>query len=1597
MSNINSQATVNLTVNGQQPLRMLQQLKQRALELETAIAKAAASGNKIELRKLRRELTDTKKQMREIETSTMQVERVMLRLDKASPKELQKVLQTLTRQLDYMERGSAAWNAHVAKIQKVKAELAKVSAELRTQESAWTRLNRTLNNWQTSILGITALLTGLVMAGRKAVNSFAEMEEEIANTIKYTGMGRDEVDAMNDSFKNLDTRTGRDKLNELAQEAGRLGKNTREAVQGYVEAADIINVALVDLGEGATQTIAKLTNIFGVEEVLGTKDAMLAVGSTVNVLSQNCTAAKPYLVQFAQRMAGIGAQARMTIPEILAFAATLDANGQKVEMSASAVSRLIMMLFQKPREIAQTVGLDMEEFTETLNKSTNEGLMMFLGKLKEIGETDALAALSPMFKDLGMDGIRMAQVLASLATHLDMVKWEQKEANKAFNEATSATREYNIFNNTAQAGIDKARKHIHELAITLGEKLLPVYRHIMTSGSAMLRFLNIIVDFFIRYKGVLITLAASWAAYTIAVKANNIAFKAHYYWLVITEGAQKALTTATLALKIAFYAVTGQIEKAKAAYTAFHLLTKTTPWGIILAAVTAVGVAIYNLCTRTDELTKKTNEAIKTAKGYNAEVVKEQHELDLLFGRLKGAQKGTKDYEDAKRAIINQYGKYLSGLIDEKGEILNLEAAYNRLTLAVRRSAQERGIAAAREQIDQEYYKSLSSGLTDLQESLEKYGYKTKEAAEIVAQVSSAMAAGKPIPQSVQQKINAVSGGTTWRLFPAGTFPGNSPFMGGYGDKPANIVNRMYGDYETHRKGIASLDAMQDGVSPLRKVESYYLDNTIKDLEKIVKSGKSGKTIVFIEGTSSGEYKEVSVSEAKQLLTQYREEAVMRGAAKTDASGMNLDTQGGSGGAKGSPGGKGGKGGDKKGGSTKTEDKFKAEKDWREYQEALNRIAYATGEKNYEDYTNRMLEIEELFYQKQLEHADLTANERVSIEAQLYEVQKKKKEERTKQTIEAEKKAYAERKAETQQQYLDGLLSTEAYNEQMQRLEMEHLKAVADIYQAQAQKPVSDWEETKRKAAEMMQEGYKGNVDLLNRPVIDAHELTKAGWKGNPDKEGEGIATLYSSQYGIKDATGKTREILVTPILPDGTVLTEKELEAYVFNTLQGAEDALAADDKGLVIAVDVSTDGKAGEDLHLLQEAFYSEKPNLDETAYKDWLAADAAYREKLVQNQQKKQKEAEEAEKQHQQELKKIKDEFFGNNAAENLAAYNEAVANLDLVYQAEIKAAGDNAQEKLRIDEAYEKAKLALKKKYNQIGGDEDLNAMQKWNNSILEWLNSDGGEAVTKSVETLTSGMSSIFSQLSSLVQAEMEIETAAIEKRYDREISMAEGNKFKTKQLEQKKQKEIAKVKDEANRKLFAMQVIQAVAQTATAALNAYSSAAAIPVVGYILAPIAAAMAVAAGAIQIASIKKQQQASQAQGYAEGGFTPKGRADEVAGVVHAGEWVASQKLLASPAARPVIEALDYAQRTNTIGSLRQSDVSRAVTAPTVIAHGRERIVLEESKELRETIARLSERLDEPFVTVNTVTGDKGIKQAQEDYQRLMNNKSPKGKRK
>ncbi len=399
-----------------------------------------------------------------------------------------------------------------------------------------------------------------------------------------------------------------------------------------------------------------------------------------------------------------------------------------------------------------------------------------------------------------------------------------------------------------------------------------------------------------------------------------------------------------------------------------------------------------------------------------------------------------------------------------------------------------------------------------------------------------------------------------------------------------------------------------------------------------------------------------------------------------------------------------------------------------------------------------------------------------------------------------------------------------------------------------------------------------------------------------------------------------------------------------------------------------------------------------------KERLKAEKAYHDTSLRYQQKHLQEA-------RQIQEKMRETYFTKAyTVTDQESYNRDMQNLELVYKQMLKAAGKSTKDRLKVERAFYEAKYQLARKYNIKEAKQMTNAFRNAIDDSIEWLNSDAGKAMTESFGVIVEQMGAIFSGLSDIIQAELDIQTAKIEAKYDAEISAAEGNKSKEVALERQKQAEIGKAKKEANRKMFAMQVLQAIAQTAMSAIAAYSSAAAIPIVGFVMGPIAAAMAVAAGAIQIASIKKQQEASEQVGYAEGGFTKPGGKYEEAGIVHAGEWVASQELLQNPTARAMINTLDYAQRTNTIGSLNADDVSQSITAPQVIAKASQDGQIQQSmaatavglREYASVMRDLTARLNEPFVTVNTVTGDVGIKKAQDEYEQLIRNKTPKSRR-
>lgn len=260
----------------------------------------------------------------------------------------------------------------------------------------------------------------------------------------------------------------------------------------------------------------------------------------------------------------------------------------------------------------------------------------------------------------------------------------------------------------------------------------------------------------------------------------------------------------------------------------------------------------------------------------------------------------------------------------------------------------------------------------------------------------------------------------------------------------------------------------------------------------------------------------------------------------------------------------------------------------------------------------------------------------------------------------------------------------------------------------------------------------------------------------------------------------------------------------------------------------------------------------------------------------------------------------------------------------------------------------------------------------------------------------SSISSMMGAASAYSQACSDLEVAKIQANYDKQISAAGKNSAKKKRLEAKRDKEISAAKTKANKKAMKIEIAQAIASTAMAAINAYSSAAAIKGVGWIMAPIAAGLATAAGMMQIATIKKQHQA-EAAGYYEGGFTGPGHWKKEAGVVHAGEFVANHNAVNNPQLLPALQLIDAAQRNNTVASLTAQDVSRAmgtgsaaVVAPVVNVNADNEQVGASLDNVSSTIERLNEQLNLGIKSYVVITGPDGFDRKWSQYKKMKSNK-------
>ena len=575
-------------------------LKIDRVQLEIVIQQDQARQKMIELeermRSANRELQKTKKQFGETSEEYKKQAEVIKQLQQEydnlyeeigltnlSLRDLGKRQKDLNAILRQLNPNTELYKQYSEQLKEVNNRIKELRGTANETRFSLSKLTDGFNKYGAIAASAIAGLTGITLTMRSCVNEYAEMEEAQSQVIKYTGLTKDEVKELNEEFKQMDTRTARTRLNELAGDAGKLGISTKEGVKEFVEAADMINVALgEDLGKEAITQIGKLADMFGTGD-RSLKENMLAVGSAVNSVAQNSSAAEPYLVEFTARMGGVGKQADMAITDIMGFASALDQNMLRSEMASTALSGLILKLYQEPSKYAQLAGLQVEEFTKLMSEDVNEAVLTFLEALNRMGGMDKMA---PVLDKMSLSGAEAASVISALAGNVEKVRKEQLGANQAFVEGTSVVNEFNVQNSTVQAELDKAKKRFADIRVELGEQLLPVMKYMVSTGSLTVKGLSAVVSVLMENKRVIVTVTSAIAAYVLVVNGATLAKKAYTV-------ATKAATMAT---------------------NLFSKATKASPWGLVISGVTAAITYFSMFRDETDKNTesqKKLNDALQ--------------------------------------------------------------------------------------------------------------------------------------------------------------------------------------------------------------------------------------------------------------------------------------------------------------------------------------------------------------------------------------------------------------------------------------------------------------------------------------------------------------------------------------------------------------------------------------------------------------------------------------------------------------------------------------------------------------------------------------------------------------------------------------------------------------------------------------------------------------------------------------------------------------------------------------------------------------------------------------------------------------------------
>ena len=616
---------------------------------------------------------------------------------------LNKEVRALESELRKLTPGTERFMKKAAELKEVKEHFSRVKSEIDAVSGKLKESEGFLGKFRSKLsdigLSFGNILVGLGGAGvSQAASELLKISDAMADVQKTTGMAREEVKQLWDAFDDMNTRTSKMDRLKIAEVGGRLGV-PKEEMASFVQEVDKAYVALGDSFdgglEGVVDSLGKIKGLF--EETKGQSyaDAINGVGSALNELAASGTASEGNISDFALRIGALPDALKPSIDKVLGLGAAFEESGVDSQIAASGYSNFMKVAGENLSAFAYSMSISVKEAQELFNTKPEEFFLKFAEGMKGLKGDET----AKVYDSLKLNSLEVQKAVGAAANRAEEFRVAINRAGDAMADATSLSEEFNKKNNNAAAVWEKIKNTIADTFtqtnfINFFEGVIFFIGNLVgvtnEAGNSVNTFkeklvflgniIKVVVAGFVGYQAVIVQTAILEGNYTKAKWLGIVADKAQALAHSIKSAAITAYNGVLSILK-------RKTDQATASTAAFNTVSKATPWGALVALITAAVTAYSLFCDEIDDAARKQKEFNDKIADAQRETAKEVVELDKLYKAATDVAKSQEERLSATEALQKIYPDVFGNI--EKEIIMNGEAekSYKSLRTAILNSA----------------------------------------------------------------------------------------------------------------------------------------------------------------------------------------------------------------------------------------------------------------------------------------------------------------------------------------------------------------------------------------------------------------------------------------------------------------------------------------------------------------------------------------------------------------------------------------------------------------------------------------------------------------------------------------------------------------------------------------------------------------------------------------------------------------------------------------------------------------------------------------------------------------------------------------------